>query len=409
MRDLWEYAWRETVRRKGRTLANVVGYLLAVAIMVVLISVLMFSQGAAGSVLTGVGTHFIAYIPYTTAADLPEFCCALPPDTQRQNFLANGAPSIPMATYVVEQIKRLPTVADASPCLSFKFDDPQVGSFTVVGFDPANTLAVGTTCCSPKNIVQGRFLQPDDTGLVLLEESFAVTRLLSVGSQITIADTNFKVAGIINPGIRPAKGDVYMTLNEAGQVINEQLKIQLFSVMNIVLVESAGAKVHQQAMEDVSAALGPMNLMSTYWCSWPAAKVMGIDEKGIWLITIIVGLSVVALALKSQYSSVIERRHDIGIMKVIGWTNSNIVSQILAEAVLQAAIGGVLGCLIAVIVLLLIPPEVLTGIETTAGITIYPAVLGASFGLALLGGIVAGIFPALAAARLRPADSLRRI
>ncbi len=409
MEDLWKYAWRETVRRKGRTLANVVGYLLAVAIMIVLLSVLMFSKGAAGSVLTGVGTHFATFIPYTVPKDLPEGCCQpLPINPQREFFLANGVPSWPISAELINRIRELPTVADASPCLSFKFDDEQRGSLIVVGFDTANSTAVGTTTCSATDVIQGRFLQPGDTALVLLEESFAISRFLSVGSQIIIADTNFKVAGIISTGVKPTKADVYMPLNEAEQVINKRLFIPLHNVMNIVLVESAGAKVHKQAMNDVMAILGPRSLISTYACSQPAAKVMGINEKGIWLITIIVGLSVVALALKSQYSSVIERRRDIGILKAIGWTDSNVVSQILAESVLQAVIGGILGCLIAVIVLLLMPAEVLTGIKVT-GLAIYPLVLTAGFGLALLGGIVAGIFPALAAAHLRPADSLRRI
>jgi len=406
---MWEYAWRETVRRKGRTLANVVGYLLAVAIMVVLMSVLMFSQGAAGSVLTGVGAHFIAFIPfhYTPSGDLPESCCCMQPDPQWENFLANGAPSIPIWAELVKEIRKLPTVADASPCLSFKVGDPQSGQFIIAGINP-DSLAVSKTCVAAKNIVEGQFFQATDTGLVLLEQSFAMSRQLSVGSQIPIADTNFNVVGIVNPPNRPVKTDVYMNFNEAQQVINKQLVYPVHNGMNIVLVESAGAKVHEQAMEDVTAVLGSGSLISTYGCWSPASKVMGINDKGIWLTTIIVGLSVVALALKSQYSSVIERRRDIGILKTIGWTDGNVVSQILAESVLQAAIGGILGCLVAVIVLLLMPAEVLTGIEATAGIAIYPLVLAAGFGLALLGGIVAGIFPALAAARLRPADSLRR-
>ena len=60
---MWEYAWRETVRRKGRTFANILGYLLAVAIMVVLVTTLVFSKEAASAVLTSTGTHFIGFIP----------------------------------------------------------------------------------------------------------------------------------------------------------------------------------------------------------------------------------------------------------------------------------------------------------------------------------------------------------
>jgi putative ABC transport system permease protein len=133
----------------------------------------------------------------------------------------------------------------------------------------------------------------------------------------------------------------------------------------------------------------------------------------LWPLAIIISLSVVGLTLKSQFSSVVERRHDIGIMKAIGWSDSNVVSQILGESVLQAAIGGVTGALVAVIILLAVPFEVLSGIDGTAAVgtavDISPLVILAALGLALLGGLIAGILPAIVAARTRPANSLRRL
>ena len=63
MRDLWECAWRELKRRKWRTLTNIFGYLLVVAIMVVLVSTLLYSKEAASSILNRIGTHFIAFVP----------------------------------------------------------------------------------------------------------------------------------------------------------------------------------------------------------------------------------------------------------------------------------------------------------------------------------------------------------
>lgn len=47
MGDVWDCAWRELRRRKGRTAANILGYLLAVATAVVVITALRFSRQAA--------------------------------------------------------------------------------------------------------------------------------------------------------------------------------------------------------------------------------------------------------------------------------------------------------------------------------------------------------------------------
>jgi len=398
------------VRRKGRTIANVIGYLLAVAIMVVLVSSLVLSKEAAGAVLTKVGAGFIAFIP-EMVEELP-CMCGLDTrlrDKQNEGFVANGVPSFLFSAVAVDEAQKLPTVADASPCLLFNFHDQQWGSFTVAGIDPGGSAAVSKTCCAAKDIVQGQFFQPGDSGVVVLEKAFASSSRLSVGAPITIAGTNFKVAGIVNPGVRPAKADIYMPFDEAKQVIGKRMFLPPQYEANIVLVRTASASVQQQAMKDVASILGGRGLTSTYRCFDPATKTMGINEAGVWLISIIVGISVVALAFKSQYSSVIERRRDIGTLKAIGWSDGNVVSQILAESVIQATIGGVLGCLLAVIILLLVPLKALTGVETTVGMAISPLVLASGFGLALVGGIIAGIFPALSAARLHPADSLRRI
>ena len=68
MRDLLECAVRELLRRKGRTLGVLVGYLLAVAIVVVLVTAIVFARQAAGEILTSTGTHFIAFAPASPLA-----------------------------------------------------------------------------------------------------------------------------------------------------------------------------------------------------------------------------------------------------------------------------------------------------------------------------------------------------
>ena len=63
MRDILSCALRELWRRKGRTIANILGYFLVIAIMVVLANVLLFTQSAKNKILNNLGTHFLAYIP----------------------------------------------------------------------------------------------------------------------------------------------------------------------------------------------------------------------------------------------------------------------------------------------------------------------------------------------------------
>ena len=98
--------------------------------------------------------------------------------------------------------------------------------------------------------------------------------------------------------------------------------------------------------------------------------------------------------------SVLERRSEIGLRRALGATKGHIRIQFLAEAVLLALIGGAVG--------------VGLGVASTAvyaeskGWEIVVPVLawGGGIGAALLIGAVAGLLPALAAARMSPTEAL---
>ena len=403
---MWRYSWRETVRHMGRTIGNVLGYLLAVTLMVVLVAVLSYSNAVSGEILTTTGTHFIAFMPECVSEECPADLI----DPVNEGFVTNGSPSKLLDVSLIEEVKALPTVAGAAPGLYFKMLDPATGkAFTIIGLSDLDSTAVATTTCAATDVVTGRFLLPGDRNLVMLEEAFAYARLIPAGLPIDIGGQRFTVAGIIDPGIRPAKADIYMRMDEALSVINSRLYTPIEAKMNIILVESAGAAVHQQALKDVQRVLGERGLISTYACSEPAATAMGINENGLKSITFIVALAVIAFALKSQYSSVIERRYDIGILKAIGWSDSRIVRQLLGESLIQAGSGGLLGIILAVGIILWIPLERITGVASTTGIEITASSLILGFGLAFAGGLVAGVLPGFAAAKMKPADILRRL
>jgi putative ABC transport system permease protein len=408
MSDAWRCAWRELRRRKGRTLANVLGYLLAVAIAVVVVTALRFSEKAANQILNSTGTHFVAFVP--AAVPACGECSVKAAGEKGEGFVACGVATHLVPVSLAGKVGSLPTVRDASAYLSFRFKDPADGHlFTVGGFDPRNASAVGTTCCAATDVVGGRFTRPDERGVALLEEAYAKLRHLEPGDAVTIAGARFPVVGVINPGIRPAKADVYLPYRDAEEAINRRMEgTPIRAEANVLLVEVASSRVQDEAIRSVKQ-LHPGLVVSSYACYRPAAQVMGMNEGAAWLLTIILAVAAVALSLKSQLASVIERRREIGILKAIGWTDGSIVSQLLAESVLQAAAGGVLGALVAVAILAVVPIKLLSGIETPVAVSLWPAALVGGVLLALVGGVIAGVFPALHAARQRPAEALRSI
>jgi ABC-type antimicrobial peptide transport system permease subunit len=99
--------------------------------------------------------------------------------------------------------------------------------------------------------------------------------------------------------------------------------------------------------------------------------------------------------------SVTERTREIGVRMAVGARSRDIVAQFLAEAVVLSAGGGVLG-IAAGILTIPVAASLNNGVALLA-----PESIPLAFGVALLTGVVFGIYPALRAARLDPIEALR--
>lgn len=100
-----------------------------------------------------------------------------------------------------------------------------------------------------------------------------------------------------------------------------------------------------------------------------------------------------------MFVSVKERTNQIGIQKSLGARNSFILNQFLFEAVFLSLIGGISG-LFLVSLLTFIPSSIFEIVITTKNVL-------TGLGLSVSIGLIAGIAPALSAARLNPVEAIR--
>jgi putative ABC transport system permease protein len=121
---------------------------------------------------------------------------------------------------------------------------------------------------------------------------------------------------------------------------------------------------------------------------------------GLGAVALIVGAVGVA---NIMIISVLERRSEIGLRRALGATKSQIRTQFLAESILLAVIGGVVGVLTGA------AATVVYATSKSWAVVIPFEAWAAGIGSAILIGAVAGLMPAIRASRMPPTVALRTV
>ena len=271
---------------------------------------------------------------------------------------------------------------------------------------PSLPAAVGAT------VAYGRFLNPATArypAVVLGAEAASLLGIdnLAQPAQVWIGGHYFTVVGILRPVPGPVEQQTQM---DSMAFIGFPVAEQYFSfdghptglyVRAVFSQVAAVAAVLPDTVDPASPAAAQVTEESGILEAEVAAKGA---YNGLFL-----GLGAVALLVGGvgianvMVISVLERRSEIGLRRALGATRRHVAEQFLAEALLLSALGGLAGTVI--------------GIAATAAyantqhsqMLIPPQALYSGTGAALAIGALAGLYPAMRAARLSPTAALRTV
>lgn len=267
-------------------------------------------------------------------------------------------------------------------------------------------------------VSKGRLLKPGELNKVMVGDHFSDAdkfgKPIQVGSRIIIEDKKFEVVGVLKK-----KGSFIVdnTIIMAEEQVRELFEIDK-ETLDAAAVKAKSSVDILELKEDVEKTLRKerdVKLGQEDFGVETAASVLETINTTLFAIKIFVYM-IAAISLvvggigitNTMYTSVLERTRDIGIMKAIGAKNRTIFILFFIESGFLGLVGGIIGITLGVLLA--------KGMAFAGQVALGSSLINAdvSFGLlfgsllfSFVVGTIAGLVPALKAARLNPVDALR--
>jgi putative ABC transport system permease protein len=303
-----------------------------------------------------------------------------------------GITGAPVPIKVADKLRMVPHVTAVAPIV--------VHVITSGNFEVIDGIELGEK--SPNNfdkmgrpfryLAGGTFQGPDD---MIVDDLYAEQHHLKVDDHMEVLNQNFRISGIVEHGKGARR---YVPIATLQDLMGSAGKASMFYVKTDT-PENADAVVASikqiPGMEQYVA-----RSLSEYASLMTVANLPGLGP----FLDIVIGISVIIgfiVIFQSMYTAVMERTREIGILKSLGATKLYIVNVVLRESLLLA-IGGVLLGL------------ALTWLGSAAINYKFPMhrvvwdnhwVLRAA-GIAIVGALLGGLYPALEAAQKDPIEAL---
>ena len=415
----WDMAFRSLRRRRLRTGLTASGIIVGVALMFVLLSLTSGMDVQTRQMVRSLGGADIT----VSNATIPSF----------EGFGGGGGgPDFFGAAQTLDEsyteiISLIPGVYAVAPQLS-SMASINGTRVTIYGIDPSTYFNVTTGL----NIVSGTSISEDDEYSLILGKAIADSLNGTVGENVvintTITQKTFTIVGIFETGTAFQEYAGYILLEDAQKITDQQ------GLVSQILVKCSDPNDVSDVSEAISSTISGIRATVPTSTVSQASSMLNTMSMFFAVIGIVALFAGSFGVVNTMLMSVSERTREIGTLKAIGAKNFEILKIFMTEALLIGFIGGGVGVLVGA-ALSYVFPMLTSGIFRVASSTpfggggpfgggrgsdfgrlstvnISPAIepynIVLCFSLGVLVGVLAGIYPAWRAARLKPMEALKR-
>lgn len=313
--------------------------------------------------------------------------------------------------------------------------------YTIIGVG-LNAYFIEEYSILPTDIAAGRALREGDSGVVLMSSNLTDHYGAGVGDKVEIYGESFTIIGIYEPTSedRMETRTVYMNLSDAQTITGNTGNV---SRLDIYAEDVSYVDEIAEVIETYSEAYDLGFYVTTYkdrleniermeemyQSTLESAESTLSQTQTVAFQEIVIAVAATSLiVLFMMLYTVRERTKEIGILKAIGFSNWNVMSQFMLEGILMSLMAGVVGVVLGIVAAptlssLLLPHVSLfptqqqgfprqavnpgTALSQSVTATADPQVILLAFGVAVLLGALGSLYPAWRASRTSPMEALR--
>jgi ABC-type lipoprotein release transport system permease subunit len=227
-----------------------------------------------------------------------------------------------------------------------------------------------------------------------------------VGRRIRFGRGMWNVVGVFDAGESAANSEIWGDLN---QILGDFDRVGGMSSVLVRLSDPAARPAFIQAIKD-NTRLGADAMTETDYYARQQGAGSIVYALGIF-VAFIMAIGAGFGAMNTMYAAVARRTREIGTLRALGFSRWSVMFGFMAESVLLALAGGILGCLITLPLNL-----VTTGIgswttfsEVAFNFRVTPWAIATGLLFAMIIGAVGGLLPAWAASRKTITAAMREV
>ncbi len=379
---MWTLARRSLTRRPIRTLLTALGIVVAMASMVIFLSLGEGIRKVFNDELGGIGPDVQVSLSGFTQGFAPQ--PNLPQSTVGDIEKLAGQLGIVRATPVIMSVRG-------------SLDPSQ--SAVLYGLPPEQGI---NAVFSNVRIGSGRLLQAGDSGVAVVGAKASENLKLKLGSTLRLNRRSaVKVVGILQKSGGLNDSFLFLPLATLQAAEGAQNRVSM------VAIKLADPKQARSVADQLSTTLNLEAQTQGDFLSFAdrALKISDAVRFGISLISLIVGGLAVA---NTVMMGVFERTREFGTLRAIGARPSFVRELVLTESLLLALVGGVGGILLGLVGIwgVNLYTQNLAGFNAAA---LTPRLTLLALFISLLLGLIAGLLPARSASRLSITEALGRV